>query len=101
MDVRFVMADVMKNQAFLVENELFGDVNGGYVTQGILKALQAVRRLNVQIVAYNTESDPALKEKIRATIIVSYRVLAGDLRDAPSIIDDIISKCQSALDKYE
>ena len=100
-DVRFVMADVMKNQAFLVENKLFGDVNGGYVTQGILKALQAVRRLNAQVAAYNTEPDPALKEKIRATITVPYSVLSGDLRDAPSIIDDIISKCQSALDKYE
>ena len=100
-DVRFVMADVMKNQAFLVENELFGNVDACHVNSGILKVLQAVEQLNAQIAAYNAEPDPALKEKIRDLIIVPHHVLSGDLHDTQSIMDQIISKCQSTLDKYE
>ena len=56
-DVEFVVADVIKNQAFLVENGLFGENDDGCMTQGILKAIQTIRKLNVQIAAYNSVPD--------------------------------------------
>ena len=100
-DVEFVMADVIKNQAFLVENNLFGEISSGYVTQGILKAIQAVRQLNAQIATYNSTQDTNLKKEIRDKITVPHYVLSKDLGISLSIIDEVISKCQSMIDKYE
>ena len=101
MDVRFVMADVIKNQAFLVENNLFGNVNGGYVNQGILKVIQASEQLNAQIATYNSTSELELKMKIQYMFTTKTNVFSNDLHDAKSIIDAIISKCQNTIDKYE
>ena len=100
-NVRFVMADVIKNQAFLVENKLFGNVNGGYINQGILKVIQATEQLNAQITTYNSTSELDLKKKIRDMFTTETNVFSGNLRDAKSIIDEIISKCQNTIDKYE
>ena len=99
-DVRFVMADVVKNQAFLVENELFGDVDGGYVNHGILKVFQAAEKLNAQIMIYNSTSNLDLKQEIRNQLTTSHKVLADDLLGAQEIMDKIISRCQSTIDKY-
>ena len=100
-DVEFVVADVIKNQAFLVENGLFGENDNGHVLQGILNVVQTIKQLNVQIAAYNSVPDPNLKKKIRNRLYTSYNVLSGNLDDAPSIIDKVISICQSTIDKYE
>ena len=100
-DVRFVIADVIKNQAFLVENKLFGNVNGGYVNQGILKVIQASEQLNAQIATYNSTSELELKMKIQHMFTTKTNVFSNDLHDAKSIIDAIISKCQNTIDKYE
>ena len=100
-DVKFVMADVAKNQAFLVENKLFGYVNGGYISRGVLKVLQAVEQLNAQIATYNSTSELDLKKKIQIMLADPTRVLSGDLYDSQSIMDEIILKCQDVIDKYE
>ena len=42
-----------------------------------------------------------MKKKIRDRLYTPYDVLSSDLEDVPSIIDDVISRCQSKIDKYE
>ena len=99
-DVEFVVTGVIKNQAFLVENGLFGENDSGPV-QGILKAIQTIRQLNVQIAAYNTMHHPDLKARIRNRLYTSSDVLSCNLDETPSLIEKVVSVCQDTIDKYE
>lgn len=60
-----------------------------------------VEQLNAQIAIYNSTSELDLKKKMQVMLADPTRVLSGDLYYSQSIMDEIISKCQDMIDRYE
>ena len=100
-DTSFIHSMAMKNQSFLVENDMFGEITKNTVSRGIITILQTIAKLNEQIKAYNSSLDKDIKEEIKNELTNSSFVLALDLMDLPKFIDKIISKCDEHISKYD
>ncbi len=67
-DTSFIRSMTMKNQSFLVENDLFGEITKNTVGQGAVTVIQTIEKLNEQIKIYNSTSDATLKKAIKGDL---------------------------------
>ena len=96
-DTSLFKNSIMSAETFLSENNLLGKITPNTQSYGVITVLDTLNQLNVQLNVYNTSLVIDVKNEIRRIIFGSNRVLAGDIRQIPKVLDQVISKADEFL----
>lgn len=101
-DLTLITHAILNTENFLSEHELLGKTSSDSVRPGMTTMLNTLEQLNAQIHAYNTTTDITVKNDIRLMILnTSGRVLAEQLQRIPKFLEQVISKTEEFLSKYD
>ncbi len=93
-DLSFIRDAINSNYDFLSEKNLIGDIHNG-----IIHAISAIGKLNSQIEAYNTITDPQVRHEIRYQMIEGSRVLAIEISGVLKFLETVMQLCEGFLQK--
>jgi len=100
-DVSFFKDAVMRNQSFLIENDLYGEITEHSRRIGVVTLLQTLDKLNMQIKAYSLSQDVDTKKKIKYLVTDERSSLKSDISEISGLIDELVSKCDKHIESYD
>lgn len=99
-DVSFLRNAIMRNQSFLIENDLFGEITENTRKIGAITILETLDKLNTKIDEYNLSSNADIAIRIKDQMTNPIHSLAPEILEIPKFIDKLISKCDENINAY-